>query len=132
MTRPKKYKTVAFKNVEGMFVPCQPWPQKFYISGWLYDKDEFEVRPLTLTGLVKGVGKNFVTMTYWRFMVTLRILGFLTTKECERLSWLQFTFKFWKHQMWWRLRIVRFIRARRTFPKNYGWRLLWRWAKDVS
>lgn len=25
-----------------------------------------------------------------------------------------------------------FMLGRRTFPKHYGWRLIWRWAKDAA
>lgn len=107
---PYDAKTIVFEHVDGRDVPRQPWPQMFYLSGaaWRPDMDAFVVRPLTLSGLIKGVGRNFVTMNYWRFMVTLRILGFMRTAEFERLSWRHFTWRVWEHQMWWRLRIVKF------------------------
>jgi hypothetical protein len=42
--RPKTLKTVEFKNVEGRAVPMAPWPQRFYISGFLLNYDAVEVR----------------------------------------------------------------------------------------
>jgi hypothetical protein len=96
---------VVFRNVEGRVVPCQPWPQAFYVSRTMLRTDAVEVRPLTVTGLVKGVGKNFVTMNYWRFVATLRVL--LNTPENCMLSWRHFNVTPWRYHMLWRLRIVR-------------------------
>ena len=107
LVRSRRLRSVEFKHVVGRDVPMQPWPQVFYISALLIDRDAYEVRPLTLTGLVKGVGRNLVTMTYWRFMVTLRILGLLSTPESERLSWSHLTWRFWWYWMPSRLRVVR-------------------------
>lgn len=118
-----RYPTVEFTTVEGMWVPKHPWPQTFYVSRVLYERDQFEVRPLTLTGFAKGVGKNLVTMNYWRFLVTLRILGFLTTPEACVLSWRDFTWRFWgSHRMWWRLRIVKAARRAWRWTDFYAWK----------
>lgn len=72
-------KSVMFKNCGGVNVPLQPWPQVFYASRELFDIKAFELRPLTLAGLVKGVGKNLVTMNFWRLCYLLAAPG-----SCER------------------------------------------------
>jgi len=117
---PRGYQDIVFTTVDGREVPHTPWPQHFYISGqrWLSAYDAWDVRPLTFTGIVKGVGRNFITMNYWRFMIFLRVLGFLSTPETARLSWHHFTLRFWKHQMWWRFRVVRLGRRLLTKLKE--------------
>jgi len=99
-----KMKSVTFKMVYGRAIPMRPWPQVFYVSRKFLEYDAIEVRPLTLTGLIRGIGKNFIAMNYWRFMYVLRGFGFLSTKEYERLSWSHFTIKFWKHMIWFKKR----------------------------
>lgn len=104
--------SITFENVKGMWVPSSPWPQELYISGtmWHANIDAYVVRPLTVTGLIKGVGRNFITMNYWRFLITLRILGLLNTPEIEILRWRHFTLHVRKNQMWHRLRVVKAYR----------------------
>jgi hypothetical protein len=94
-THPRGLKQITFTSVEGHIVPSQPWPQAFYTSGqmWHAEIDAFEVRPLTVTGIVKGIGRNFITMNYWRILRLLLILGFLPTKEGARMSWSTFTLR---------------------------------------
>ena len=87
---------VVFKNVQGINVPCQPWPQTFYVSRLLYEIDAIEVRPLTVTGLVKGLGKNFITMNWWRALSILRRAGLLDTPEGARLSLHDWRWDFWR------------------------------------
>jgi hypothetical protein len=87
-------------------LPFEDYPQVVYYTGswmWKRETDVFAARPLTLTGLLKGVGRNFIVMRYWRFMVFLRILGLLSTPELGRLSWGHLTYRVWDYQMWWRL-----------------------------
>lgn len=89
------------------------YPQVSFYTGsmfWKADLDGVTVRPLTFTGIVRGLGANFVRMNYWRFMRQLRILGFLNTGELERMSWRHFNVTPWRYQMWWRLRSVRVVR----------------------
>ena len=94
------------------------YPQVIYYSGKLLhrlEEDAIEIRPMTVTGLIKGIGRNFVVMRYWRFIVLLRILGLLNTPEQERLSWRHFTLRFWEHWMpgrLWPARLYRYIRRR--------------------
>jgi hypothetical protein len=108
---------VVFKNVEGHAVPLQPWPQTFYISRNLLERDAVEVRPLTAIGLIKGVTRNFVTMTFWRFCITLRKLGLLNTKEFERFHWRQLNATPWRHAQLWRFK---WVRALQSFW-DHGW-----------
>lgn len=117
---PRGLKQITFTNVEGNLVPQQPWPQSFYMSGqsWSAGLDAFEVRPLTLSGLLKGVGRNFVTMTYWRFLRLLLILGFLPTPEMARYSWRTFTLRFWRHHQAHRLRVVKAYRRLREVTRR--------------
>lgn len=91
-------KSVMFKNCGGVHVPLQPWPQFFYVSRELFDIKALELRPLTLTGLVKGVGKNLVTMNFWRLCYLLHRAGFLRTPEGQMFSIHDWTWKFWKPQ----------------------------------
>ena len=80
---------VWFEHVAGREVPCQPWPQSFWISSFCGNQDMIELRPLTLGGLLRGLGKNFITMNYWHFMRLLWVMGFLNTEEAEIFSWSQ-------------------------------------------
>lgn len=89
-------RTVKFKRVRGRDVPLKPWPQKFYMSRELLDENDIEIRPLTFMGLIKGIGKNFITMSYWRFMYGLFYIGFLNTKKGNVLSWKDFRWCFWR------------------------------------
>jgi len=89
-------KEVVFKGVHGMYVPCRPWPQAFYVSRFLCETNAIEVRPLTLTGLAKGVAKNFVTMNWWRLLFLLRKAGFLDTTEGCQLSLRDWRWDFWR------------------------------------
>jgi len=89
------YNEVVFNKVSGRCVPCNPWPQSFFITNTLFNIDAVVVRPLTVTGLIKGVGKNFITMNYWRILWVLWRMGFFTTKASEVFSWSHFTWKFW-------------------------------------
>lgn len=75
------FNIVEFKKVQGRDVPCQPWPQSFYVSRMLIAYDSVEVRPLTITGLIKGISKNLITMSYWRLMRLIWKCGFFNTKE---------------------------------------------------
>jgi len=88
--------TVTFKIVEGREVPCHPWPQVFYVSREFLEINGVELRPLTITGLVKGVGKNFISMNYWRFMRLLNKIGFLDAPEAHPLSWKHWRWRFWR------------------------------------
>jgi hypothetical protein len=82
--------------MDGRDIPLQPWPQKFYISGTMLCSQEVELRPLTLTGLVKGVGKNFICMTWFRFRWLFFRVGFLDCPQGERLSFRhQWRWDFW-------------------------------------
>ncbi len=90
-------KEILFKRIDGARdIPCQPWPQKFYISRFLAINDLYEVRPLTFISLIKGVMTNFITMSYWRLMFSLFIIGFLDVREAEILSWKCWKWSFWK------------------------------------
>ncbi len=85
------------EDMSGVVIPLQPWPQKFYVRRALAPMDLlWEVRPLTFTGLFKGVMLNFITMSYWRFMYLLRKIGFLSTAEGGILSWKDSRFDFWR------------------------------------
>lgn len=87
---------VRFKNIGGNAVPLQPWPQKFYVSRELFERDAFEIRPLTFAGLLKGVATNFVAMSYWRFCRLLWRAGFLRPPEGERFSFRRhWCWRFW-------------------------------------
>ena len=88
-------KEVIFRRVKGRNVPCKPWPQRFYVSRFLAVSDVYEIRPLTFTGLMKGVMTNFITMSYWRFMYILYRGGFLNTPEAKILSWKDWRWDFW-------------------------------------
>ena len=106
-------KEVVFNKLGGENVPIDPWPQKFYVSCmYIVNRDMMEVRPLTVMGLVKGVGMNFVSMNVWRFVWTMRCLGFLNTPEGGRYHWNQWTFRFWSHHQIFRFRVVRWYRRR--------------------
>lgn len=89
---------LVFTLVEGRAVPCQPWPQLFYVSRRSLQTDEIELRPLTVTGLLKGIGRNFVTMNFWRLCYVLRGLGFLKTEDACRYHWRDLTLRFWRYQ----------------------------------
>lgn len=112
---------VSFRNVEGSAVPLQPWPQKFYVSRSLWQTDALELRPLTLTGLVKGVGRNFVTMNFWRLCWTLRGIGFLKTPEAGRYHWRDLTLAFWRYQEVGRFRWVRWLRRKALPLSRWAW-----------
>lgn len=88
-------KIVEFKQIDGRFAPLRPFPQSFFISSRLLFMDGFEARPLTVTGLIKGVGKNLITMTYWRALYGLYRTGFLAVPEAE-----QFSFRYWRWDFW--------------------------------
>ena len=89
------FKEVRFVQLNGCHVPLQPWPQCFFISRELLEMDAVEVRPLTLTGLMKGVAKNFVTMNFWRMCWYLRKAGFLTTPIGSQFSIRDWQWRFW-------------------------------------
>jgi len=98
-------------------VPMQPWPQSFYVSRTMMLTDAVEVRPLTLTSFAKGVARNFVTMTFWRLLWTLRGLGFLKTGEGCLYGWRDLTPAFWRYQQVRRFRWVRAVE--RTINRYY-------------
>lgn len=103
-------RAVEFKMVgENSVVPTHPWPQTFYISHYVIERDAVEVRPLTFTGIIKGAGRNLVTMTFWRLCWTLRGLGFLKTDECCYYRWRDLTLRFWRFQQLRRFRLVRLL-----------------------
>jgi hypothetical protein len=70
----------------------KPYPRR------ALDHDAVLARPLTVTGLVKGVGRNFVCMNYWRFLRLLLIFGFLPTDEGAMMSWRTFNPRFWRNR----------------------------------
>lgn len=80
-------------------VPLKPWPQSFYVSTLLLNNKFdglLEARPLTLTGLVKGVLKNFIVMNWWRINYSLWKCGFYDLNEGETFSWGKLRLKFWE------------------------------------
>lgn len=101
--------TVEFKNVGGINIPTKPWPQMFYVSRELFDMLTFEIRPLTVMGLIKGVGKNFVTMNYWRMTYLFSKCGFLDVPEGEIMRW-----KYWR----WNFLAVREKRQRQAWHRK--------------
>ncbi len=97
MYRSKKLlKEVLFKHVEGREIPMQPWPQSFYISDEFLRSGEIEVRPLTVTGIIKGIGTNFITMSVWRFYRVFFKVGFLDIPEGECPSFK----RHWRWMFW--------------------------------
>lgn len=90
-------KEVIFKNLGGRNVPVLPWPQKFYISGVaLYGRDVYELRPLTATGIIKGIAMNFLTMNIWRMYRLFYRAGFLDTPESGIISFRDWRWIFWR------------------------------------
>lgn len=90
-----KYSIVSFREQPGAAVPTYLWPQKFYISAFSLDRCAYELRPLTITGLAKGIVTNFITMNWWRMCRLLRRAGFLNTLPGCSYSWRNLTLKFW-------------------------------------
>jgi len=74
----------------------KPWPQRFVVTHHMLMQDAFEVRPLTVTALIKGIVGNFVAMNYWRVLRVLRRLGFLTTEPACELSLRDWCWAFWR------------------------------------
>lgn len=107
-----KHDVVVIKTAGGQMVPTSPWPQKFIVSRVMLATDQVELRPLTLTGFLKGVVQNFMTMNWWRFCYVLRGLGLLNTPEAGRYSWRQVTLRVWRYQEIRRFRWVRFVQAK--------------------
>lgn len=91
----KRLESIEFRTTSTGVVPVKPWPQVFYVASYLMNKPLMEIRPLTLTGLLKGLGKNFITMNWRRLMRLLFKAGFLTTKEGAMMRWHDFTLRFW-------------------------------------
>jgi len=88
---------LLFKRIDGARdIPCKPWPQKFYISRYMVDSYNCEIRRLTFMGIIKGIFTNFISMSYWRFMHLLFKIGFLDTPEGNILSFGDWRWKFWK------------------------------------
>lgn len=77
-------------------MPCQPWPQTFFASRYLINNDVIELRPLTATGIIRAVARNFITMSYHRALYLLFKAGFLDAPEGSALSMGYFRLKFWK------------------------------------
>lgn len=103
---------VSFKHLgPSGVVPMQPWPQKFVVSRSLLVSDAVEVRPLTIAGLAKGIGRNFVTINFWRLCWLLRGLGLLKTEEACLYRWRDLTLCFWRYQQIRRFRLVRKVLA---------------------
>lgn len=106
---------VLFKNIgSNHSIPMQPWPQTFYVTRTMLYQDAVEVRPLTITGLLKGVGRNLITMSFWRLCRTLLILGFLATPEGECYGWRHLTWRCWEHHMLWRFRLAKKLMPERA------------------
>lgn len=104
----QRHDIVTFNRVgPNHIVPMQPWPQTFYVSRSLMQMDAVEIRPLTVTGLVKGLGRNLVTINWWRLCWLLRGLGLLSTGEGACYRWSDLTFRFWRHHQLRRFRWVR-------------------------
>lgn len=89
------YPIVVFKNCGGVNVPLQPWPQTFYVCREMFVDLTVELRPLTVTGFLKGVSKNFITMNFWRLCHLLYKIGFLDVPEGTR-----FSIKYWRWAFW--------------------------------
>ena len=70
---------IVFKNLGGMYVPCQSWPARFYISRELMMHGLCEVRPLTILDLLRGVVAGDVVFTYWHILSLLYKAGLLDT-----------------------------------------------------
>ena len=103
---------ITFITVQGIAVPSQPWPQKFVVTRTLLASEAVEVRPLTLSGLAKGVVQNFVTMSWWRLCWVLRGLGFLATPECGLYRWRDLTWRCWRYQQMRRFKWVSWLTSR--------------------
>lgn len=101
---------VQFKNIgANHVVPMQPWPQVFVVTRTMLRTDAVEVRPLTITSLALGIGKNLVSMNFWRLCWILRGLGFLKTEEACVYHWRDFTLAFWRYQQVRRFKWVRHL-----------------------
>lgn len=87
-----------FINIGGVFFPQQPWPQAFHISAEIFEMHAYEVRPLTVTGFVRGVSRNFVTMNWWRLLFLLWRVGFLVTEEGSKPCVADWRWKFWLYR----------------------------------
>ena len=74
----------------------RPWPQRFIVSRHMLMYDAVELRPLTITGIVKGLATNLVTINYWRILRVLRRVGFLTTIPGMELSLRDWRWAFWR------------------------------------
>ena len=86
-------KVVVFR-AGGRHVPMQPWPQIFYVSSQFLDSDMCAVRPLTFTGIVKGIFMNFITMNLHRLRKLSYIIGFYDAEiDNSDSSW---TLRFYK------------------------------------
>ena len=72
-----KREVIIFKKMDGVYVPLQPWPQRFFVSNEFIDIDMMELRPLTITNIFKSIIINFITMNHWRFCYVLYKAGFL-------------------------------------------------------
>lgn len=92
----KGKKQLTFKNVEGREIPTRPWPQVFYVSAVLDHLAAVEVRPLTVTGLIRGIGKNLITKTFWRIVYGCHKIGFIDYPIGENLS----LRKHWRWRFW--------------------------------
>ena len=104
--------TVEFRRIgPNAIIPSNPWPQTFYISRTMLMTDAVEVRPLTIGGIIKGVGRNFITMNFWRLCWILRGLGFLKTEEAGYYRWHDLTFRFWRYHQLHRFRWVRWVHS---------------------
>ena len=58
----------------------------WHVSGESLLSDSIDIRPLTLTGFIRAIARNFWILNYWRALRSLYEIGFLDVKQDEELT----------------------------------------------
>ena len=82
---------VIFYDEGGRYHPTSPWPQVFYVSDYVFDHNFIEVRPLTITSLVKGLFSNAITMNWFRILSLFYWIGFISFRSGRKMSFSNWT-----------------------------------------
>jgi hypothetical protein len=124
----KKYKELVFLNVDGREIPLQPWPQRFIVTQQWIENDKLEIRPITLTGIVKAICQNFISMNWFRIKKLLNWIGFIDTPE----GYSEVSFRYWRWDFWNTLYERRYMRHRQEIKRINEGKFSEEWIKKFT
>jgi len=124
----KKYKELVFRNLHGKEIPLQPWPQRFIVTQEFVANDTLEIRPMTVTGIIKGIGQNFISMNWLRFRRLLNWIGFIDTPA----GYSEISFRYFRWDFWNTMYERRYMRHRQEIKRINEEKFTNAWLKELT